>query len=90
MTDLFTPARLVAAVKFKWEKGDRAYDYFIPVGLDIKVGDKVMVETKRGEAEVEVVLIKAASDVAEKSILRKCEPAPAVEPAAPAAEEYNF
>lgn len=90
MSDLFTPARQVASVKFKWEKGDRVYDYFIPTGLDIKVGDKAIVETKRGEAEVEVMLIKATSELAEKAILRKCEPVVAVEPTAPAKEDWSF
>lgn len=90
MSDLFTPARQVASVKFKWEKGDRVYDYFVPLGLDIKVGDKVMVETKRGEAEVEIMLIKAESELAAKSILRKCDPAPVAETTAPAKEEYDF
>lgn len=91
MTDLFTPARQVASVKFKWEKGDRVYDYFVPSGLIVTVGDKVVVETKRGEADVEVVAIKAESEMAEKSILRKCEPVAApTEPTVPATEGYNF
>lgn len=90
MTDLFTPARQVAAVKFKWQKDEKTYDYFIPIGLDIKVGDKVVVETKRGETDVEVMAIKTESEMAEKQILRKCEPVAAVEPSVPAKEEYDF
>lgn len=70
MTDLLTPARAVAAVRFKWQKDDRSYDYFIPHGLDVRPGMKVIVETKRGETEVEVVEIKAEYDRAEKSIIR--------------------
>lgn len=90
MSDLFTPARQVAAVKFKWQKDEKTYDYFVPVGLVVNVGDKVVVETKRGEAEVEVMAIKAESEMAEKQILRKCEPVAAVEPTAPAKEDWSF
>ncbi|WP_051903706.1 hypothetical protein [Neorhizobium vignae] len=89
MTDLLTPALAVAAVKFKWQKGEdtRTYDYFVPHGLDLAAGDKVMVETKRGETEVEVVEIKAESEMASKLILRRADPAPAeTAPAAPKSE----
>ncbi len=76
MSNLLTKARAVAAVKFKWQKGDdaRTYDYFVPEGLNLKAGDKVIVETKRGETTVEVVEIKDASDLAEKAIIRVAEP----------------
>lgn len=90
MSDLFTPARQVAAVKFKWQKDEKTYDYFVPVGLVVNVGDKAMVETKRGEAEVEVMAIKTESEMAEKQILRKCEPVAVVEADAPANGEYDF
>ncbi len=93
MTDLFTPPRLVAAVRFKWQKGEdtKTYDYFVPAGLELAPGDKVMVETKRGEIEVEVVEIKAESDKAEKTIIRRAEPqAVSVAPAASPAEDFNF
>jgi primosomal protein N' len=64
---------LVAAVKFKWQKDDKTYDYFIPADLTVNVGDRVYVETSRGETKVEVVAIKDASDKAEKLILRAVE-----------------
>ena len=64
----------VAAVKFKWQKDDKTYDYFIPAGLEVAPGDKVIVETKRGETKVEIVEIKAHSDQATKSIVRKADP----------------
>lgn len=78
MSDLFTPSLTVAAVRFKWQKGEdtKTYDYFVPHGLELSPGDKVMVETKRGEAEVEVVEIKTESEMAAKRILRRAEPAP--------------
>lgn len=77
MTDLIEKSLAVAAVKFKWQKDDKTYDYFIPAGLVLNIGDKVLVETKRGETEVEVIAIEDSSDKAEKQILRI---APAVEP----------
>ncbi len=94
MTDLFTPARLVAAVRFKWQKGEdtKTYDYFIPAGLELAPGEKVFVETKRGETEVEVVEIKTESDKAEKTIIRRADPAPVTPEtsAAAPAEDFNF
>jgi primosomal protein N' len=78
MTDLLTPARAVAAIKFKWQKDEKTYDYFIPNGLEIAHGDKVVVATSRGETEVMVVELKMESDKAEKDILRRVE-APAEE-----------
>lgn len=91
--DLFTQPRLVAAVRFKWQKGEdtKTYDYFVPAGLELAPGDKVMVETKRGETEVEVVEIKAESDKAEKTIIRRADPPAAPEtPSATPAEDFNF
>lgn len=93
MTDLLSPARSVAAIKFKWQKGEdtKTYDYFVPTDLELQPGDKVMVETKHGETEVEVVEIKDASDKAEKEILRRADPKPeaaAVETAVD--QKWNF
>jgi len=66
----------VAAVKFKWQKDDKTYDYFIPNGLAplVEVGRKVVVETARGETTVEVVSIKSESEKAQKTILRIVQP----------------
>lgn len=64
----------IAAVKFGFS--DKTYDYLVPDGLDVELGAKVIVETKRGEATVEVVEIKTESDRAEKFILRAAEPKP--------------
>lgn len=79
--------RRAAAVKFKWQKDDKAYDYFIPDGLELAPGDKVVVETRKGETEVEVVEIKDGSERAEKEILRRAEPK-ADQPAA--ADDWSF
>ena len=40
MSDLLTPSRAVAAVKFKWQKAEDAktYDYFVPAGLELQPG----------------------------------------------------
>lgn len=66
----------VVAVKFKWQKDDKTYDYFVPNGLAalVEVGSKVVVETARGETTVEVVSIKTESEKAQKTILRIIEP----------------
>lgn len=69
-------ALLVAAIKFKWQKDEKTYDYFIPAGLTVNVGDKVVVETTRGETTVEVMAIKPESDLAQKKIVRVVEPEP--------------
>lgn len=68
------PAFLVAAVKFKWQKDEKTYDYFIPTELTVNVGDKVVVETARGETTVEVMAIKPESEMAQKTIVRVAEP----------------
>ncbi|OCJ05280.1 hypothetical protein A6U87_14850 [Rhizobium sp. AC44/96] len=65
---------LVAAIKFKWQKDEKTYDYFIPSDLTVNVGDKVAVETVRGETTVEVMEIRTLSTMAQKKILRVVEP----------------
>lgn len=70
MTDATTISLAVAAVKFKWQKDEKTYDYFIPEGLTVNVGDKVVVETARGETTVEVMAIKSESELAQKKIVR--------------------
>lgn len=84
MTDLLSSTRAVAAVKFKWQKAEdaKSYDYFVPAGLELQPGDKVMVETKHGAKEVEVVEIKTESEMAEKEILRRADPKPEAAPEA--------
>ncbi|MER8959347.1 hypothetical protein [Mesorhizobium sp. M0701] len=68
MSDLFTPARTIVAVKFGFS--DKTYDYLVPEGLEVEPGTKVFVATKRGEAKVEIFEIKTESDKASASILR--------------------
>ncbi|MER8925829.1 hypothetical protein [Mesorhizobium sp. M0859] len=72
MSDLFTPARTIVAVKFGFS--DKTYDYLVPEGLEVEPGMKVFVATKRGEAKVEIFEIKTESDKASASILRIVEP----------------
>lgn len=74
MTDATTISLAVAAVKFKWQKDEKTYDYFIPEGLVVNVGDKVVVETARGETTVEVMAIKPESELAQKKIVGVVEP----------------
>jgi primosomal protein N' len=64
----------VAAIMFKWQKDGKTYDYFIPEGMTVNVGDKVVVATARGETTVEVMEIKTESDMAQKNILRVVQP----------------
>lgn len=92
MNDLLTTTLSVAAIKFKWQKeGDpKLYDYFVPAGMTLAPGDKVMVETKRGETEVEVVEIKDTSDKAEKPIMRRAEPKADQPVAAASSEDWSF
>lgn len=86
MVDLIEKSLKVAAIKFKWQKDEKTYDYFIPHGLELSPGDKVVVETKRGETEVVVAEIKEKSDRAERSIIRRVEEKPAPETSA----DWNF
>lgn len=69
-----TASLAVAAIKFKWQKDEKTYDYFIPTDLTVAVGNKVVVETARGETTVEIMEIKSGSDKAQKKILRIVEP----------------
>ena len=66
MTDRIEKSLAVAAVKFKWQKDDKTFDYFIPAGLVVNVGDKV-IYSKYGGTEVkyagEEYLILSARDV---------------------------
>lgn len=78
-----------ASVSFKWNK-EKTFDYLIPHGLELAVGDKVMVETKRGETEVEVVEIKAESEMASKLILRRADPVPTEPAPAASKSEWDF
>lgn len=75
MTELLntTASLAVAAIKFKWQKDEKTYDYFIPEGLPVNVGDKVYVATRQGEAKVEVMAIKTESSMASAAILRLVE-----------------
>ena len=41
MSEALTQARAVAAIKFKWQKDGKTYDFWVPEGLDLKPGDKV-------------------------------------------------
>lgn len=92
MTDLLTPALAVAAVRFKWQKGEdtKTYDYLVPHGLELAPGDKVMVETKRGETEVTVVEIKAESEMASKPVLRRADPVSTEAEPAVSKSEWDF
>ena len=63
-----------AAVKFKWQKDEKTFDYRIPEGMALAVGDVVVVETKRGETPVTIVELKDESERATVTILRKAEP----------------
>lgn len=79
--------RLAAAVKFKWQKDDKTYDYWVPEGLELAPGDKVIVETRRGETEVEIVQIKDGSEMASASIIRRADPKPQAETVS---EDWDF
>lgn len=66
MPDFFTPPRVIVAVKFGFS--DKTYDYF--ADFPVELSQKVFVETKRGEAKVQIVEVKTDSEAAEKAILR--------------------
>ena len=57
---------IVVAVKFGFS--DKTYDYYSRFAVE--VGQKVIVETSRGEATVTVSEIKSSSQRADKFILR--------------------
>ena len=58
--------RMIVAVKFGFS--DKTYDFFSDIPVEI--GQKVYVETSRGETKATIVAIKAESDLAERSVLR--------------------
>lgn len=60
----------VVAIEFS--PGGQTYDYFSQFE-DVDVGDRVIVNTRRGETEVTVVAIKPDSDKATQNIVRKVE-----------------
>lgn len=57
---------MIASVQFPGSS--RAYDYIAP--FPVHIGQKVVVNTKRGEAVVEVVGIKEKSESATASLVR--------------------
>lgn len=63
--------RTIVAVKFKWEKEGKTYDYF--ADFPVEVGQRVYVATKRGEAKVEIMEIKTESEMASAAVLRPVE-----------------
>lgn len=69
MNDLFSQPKTFAAVMFPGST--RTYDYILP--FEAKVGDSVIVETRRGDATVEIVEIKTHSDRATVEIKRLAE-----------------
>lgn len=66
-----TASRTIVAVKFSWEKDGKTYDYF--ADFPVTVGQRIYVPTKRGEAKVEVMEIKTASEMASVAALRPVE-----------------
>lgn len=67
-----TGPRIIVAVKFAWEKGDKTYDYF--ADFPVEVGQRIYVPTKRGEAKVEIMEVKAESEMASVAALRVVDP----------------
>ncbi|MBB3234394.1 hypothetical protein [Phyllobacterium endophyticum] len=61
---------LIVAVKFGFS--DKTYDFFSDI--PVEVGQRVYVETSRGETKATVTEIKSKSDRAERSVLRIVEP----------------
>lgn len=57
---------MIASVQFPGST--KSYDYIAP--FPVHIGQKVVVETRRGEAVVEVVAVKEKSDAATASLLR--------------------
>ena len=57
---------MIASVQFPGSS--RSYDYIAP--FPVHIGQKVIVNTKRGETVVEVVGIKEKSDAATASLVR--------------------
>jgi hypothetical protein len=69
MTDAL-PQPTIVAVKFGFS--DKTYDFFSDIPVEI--GQRVYVETSRGETKATIVDIKNESDRAERSVLRIVEP----------------
>lgn len=69
--DLFKKSPMVASIRFPWSPTSATYDYLIPEDITLSAGDKAVVRTKRGEADVEVVEVKETSDKATAWIVRK-------------------
>lgn len=62
------------AVAVRFSGSDRTYDYLCD--FPVRTGDRVIVETRRGDATVEVVAVKDYSDRATAYVSR---PAPVAE-----------
>jgi hypothetical protein len=69
MTDALAQ-RTIVAVKFGFS--DKTYDFFSDI--PVEVGQRIYVETSRGETKATIVEIKKESDRAERSVLRIVEP----------------
>lgn len=67
----------IVAVRFDGSTG--LYDYYCQFE-DVAVGDRVIVNTRRGEAEVTVAEIKAESEKATANIVRRAERKPTGDP----------
>ncbi len=65
------PDHQIVAVKFG--NSDRSYDYLAD-GFEVSVGQKVIIPMRGREVSVEVVEIKAESELAKVAILRLAEP----------------
>jgi primosomal protein N' len=68
--------RKIVAVKFG--SSERTYDYEA-TGFDVSVGQKVIIPMRGREVSVEVVEVKAESELAKVAILRIAEPETAPE-----------
>lgn len=57
-------------VAVKFGESDKRYDYLVPDGFDLSVGQRVMVPMRGREISVEVVEVKDHSEVAKVAIAR--------------------
>lgn len=64
-------------VSVLFSNSQNRYDYLCP--FDVKVGDNVIVETRRGEATVVVAEVKDHSDRATVEVKRLADPEPVAE-----------